>query len=141
MTLPAHRLRATGAVVGFASGVLGGATGLFGLVLVLYVSMLTLDKAKLPALFSIILMFGVVPQIGSYMSLGLLTSERLALSAAAVLPAALGFAIGTSLRHRMSQAVFALAIRIMLLSVGAVLVWRAAAPSVSHLIRSIGGGH
>lgn len=35
----------------------------------------------------------------------------------------------------MSQAAFALAIRIALLSVGAVLVWRAVEPSVSHLIR------
>lgn len=135
VAVPAHWLRASGALVGFASGVLGGATGFFGLLLILYFSMLTLDKAKLPALFSIVLVFGVVPQILSYVTLGLLTGERLALSAVAVLPAAVGFAIGTDLRDRMSQAAFALAIRLALLSVAAVLVWRAVEPSLSHVIR------
>jgi len=135
VAVPAHRVHAIGALVGFASGVLGGATGFFGLLLVLYFSMLTLDKEKLPALFSIVLVFGVVPQIVSYVALGLLTRERLALSAVAVLPAAVGFVIGTDLRGRMSQAVFAQAIRLTLLSVGTVLVWRAVEPSVSFVTR------
>jgi uncharacterized protein len=140
MSLPPHRVRVTGAIVGFASGVLGGATGFFGLLLILYFAMLTLDKAKLPAIFSIVLVFGVVPQILSYVALGLLTGERLALSAIALVPAAVGFVIGSDLRGRMSAAGFALAIRITLLSVGAVLVWRAAAPWISHVLRGLGVG-
>jgi uncharacterized membrane protein YfcA len=134
VTVPPRHLRATGILVGFAGGVLGGATGFFGLPLILLFSSLTLDKAKLPALVSIVLLCGVAPQIASYVALGLLTGELLALSTLALVPATVGFVLGTALRRRMSQAVFALAIRLALLTIGAGLAGRAAGPHVSRIL-------
>jgi hypothetical protein len=126
LTVPARHIMAAGSVVGFASGVLGGATGFFGLPLIVLFGSLTLDKAKLPALVSIVLLCGIAPQILSYLALGLLTGELLALSTLALVPATAGFVLGTALRRRMSQSAFALAIRLALLAIGAGLAGRAA---------------
>ena len=62
VAVPPRHLRSIGILVGFASGVLGGATGFFGLPLIVLFSSLTLDKAKLPALVSIVLLCGVAPR-------------------------------------------------------------------------------
>jgi hypothetical protein len=126
LAVPSCHIEAAGVLIGFASGVLGGATGFFGLPLIVLFSTLTVDKAKLPALVSIVLLCGIVPQIASYVALGLLTGELVALSTLALVPATAGFVLGTALRRRMSQAAFALAIRLALLTVGAGLAGRAA---------------
>ena len=114
-----------GAGAGLVAGLLGGATGIFAPILVLYLTAVRMDKERFTAVISIAFFVGQVPQIAGYAGLGLFTTERLLLSALMIPPVAVGFAIGTAVRSWMSQRAFAMVVRLALLVIGVRLVFEA----------------
>ena len=123
--VPPRLIRPIGGAVGLASGILGGATGIYSPLLMLFLSALTLDKETFPPLISLTFVIGQIPQLATYMGLGLLTWDRLTLSLLMVPPVVVGFVIGTSLRSRMNAAAFAAAVMVAIFVVGANLVRQA----------------
>jgi uncharacterized membrane protein YfcA len=114
-----------GAGAGLVAGLLGGATGIFAPILVLYLTAVRMDKERFTAVISIAFFVGQVPQIAGYAGLGLFTTERLLLSALMIPPVAVGFALGTAVRSWMSQRIFAVAVRLALLVIGVRLIFEA----------------
>ena len=126
VAVPSRHLRSIGILVGFASGVLGGATGFFGLPLIVLFSTPHsrqgeaagpgVDRAPVrrrPADRELRRAGPPHRRAGGALDPG-------------AGPAAAGFVLGTAFRRRMSQAAFGLAIRLTLLTVGAGLAGRAA---------------
>ena len=124
-TLPSTWAGPVGAAVGLVAGLLGGATGIFAPLLVLYLTAVRLDKEQFTAVISIAFFVGQVPQIAGYAALGLFTADRLLLSAVMIPPVAVGFALGTAVRSRMSQRVFVVAVQLALFVIGIRLVLEA----------------
>ena len=124
-TLPPAWAGPVGAGVGLVAGLLGGATGIFAPLLVLYLTAVRLDKEQFTAVISIALFVGQVPQVAGYAALGLFTADRLLLSAVMIPPVAVGFALGTAVRSRMSQRVFVVAVQLALFVIGIRLVLEA----------------
>ena len=120
--LPKRGTAALGAVTGFVAGVFGGATGTFAPILAVYLAATRPDKYRFTAVIALLLFVGQVPQLIGYATLGLFTRERLMLSAIMLPPAALGFALGTVIRSRVSQGAFAVVVRWALLLIGLRLV-------------------
>jgi uncharacterized protein len=120
--IPPHLIRITGALVGLAAGLLGGATGIYAPILALYLATLRLDKEQFAATISLVFLVGQIPQLATYLALGLFTADRLLLSALVIPPVVVGFAIGTAVRSRISQRSFALGVRLALLVIGLRLV-------------------
>ena len=124
-TLPPAGAGPVGAGVGLVAGLLGGATGIFAPLLVLYLTAVRLDKEQFTAVISIAFFVGQVPQIAAYAGLGLFTADRLLLSAVMIPPVAVGFALGTAVRSWMSQRVFVVAVQLALFVIGIRLVLEA----------------
>lgn len=108
--------------VGFVAGILGGSTGIYGPLLALYLSAVSIGKKEFPAKISLMLLVGQLPQIITYTALGLITAERLTLSLAMIPSATLGLGLGTVIRSRISQGAFATSVRVALAVIGAKLI-------------------
>jgi uncharacterized membrane protein YfcA len=117
-----------GAVLGLVAGLLGGATGIHGPLVILYLSALRLDKEAFAGLASLILLVAQVPQVMAYATFGLFNAERLLWSAAMLPGIALGFYCGLVLRSRVSQRTFAVAVQCALLLIGSRLLYEAIRP-------------
>lgn len=123
--LPQTWVGPVGAGVGLVAGLLGGATGIYAPLLVLYLAAMRLDKERFTALISIVFFVGQMLQVAGYAALGLFTAERLLLSALMIPPVAVGFFLGTAVRSWMSQRAFAVVVRLALLVIGLRLVFEA----------------
>ncbi|HEV8486856.1 MAG TPA: sulfite exporter TauE/SafE family protein [Blastocatellia bacterium] len=128
LELAQHLVRPAGAVLGLVAGLLGGATGIHGPLLVLYLSMLRLEKETFAGLLSLVLLIAQVPQVMAYAVFGLFNSESLLWSAAMLPGVAVGFYCGSILRSRISQRTFAVVVRCALLVVGIRLLFEAIWP-------------
>ena len=113
-------------VIGLVAGLLAGATGFQGPVLLGYLSMLRLDKNRFVALVSILFLVAQFPQVVAYVVFGLFTNERL-IWAGAILPGvAIGFYVGCAIRSRISEQKFAFVVKCALFIIGFSLLVEAA---------------
>jgi uncharacterized membrane protein YfcA len=119
------RLRATPrveATIGAAAGLIGGFSGVWGPLTVLYLTALDTDKASHMRIQGVIYGLGSVGLVSAHLGSGVLNAQTASLSAALVVPAGLGMVIGTRISDRIDQAAFRKATLIVLLVAGANLL-------------------
>ncbi|MCY4549425.1 MAG: sulfite exporter TauE/SafE family protein [Defluviicoccus sp.] len=106
-----------GAVVGLA-GICQGATGIAGPILVTFMYAMRLPREVLVfGLSAVFLSYGLI-QAGFYLSLGLVSEERLWQSAAATIPVILFMPVGLWIGRRIKARVFRHLVRALLLAAG-----------------------
>ncbi|MDE0333834.1 MAG: sulfite exporter TauE/SafE family protein [Defluviicoccus sp.] len=104
-------------MVGLA-GVCQGATGIAGPILVTYMYAMRLPREVLVfGLSAVFLSYGVI-QAGFYLSLGLVSEERVWQSAAATIPVILGMPLGLWIGRRIQARAFRHLVRALLLAAG-----------------------
>ena len=92
--------------VGALSGVMGGVSSLTGPIIISYLVSLRLPREVFVGTISIIYLAGAIPLYGSMAAQGRFGARDLLLSALALLPMALGLALGKRLRGKLSEVVF-----------------------------------
>ncbi|MEM8581949.1 MAG: sulfite exporter TauE/SafE family protein [Pseudomonadota bacterium] len=120
---PEHRRRAeigTGIVAGF----FGGFSGIWGPPIVAYLTALDTPKAEQVRAQGMLYGLGSVAFLLTHIRTGIVTPVSLQFSAALLLPAALGMAIGFWLQDRMDQQRFQQATMVLLLIAGVNLIRR-----------------
>jgi uncharacterized protein len=105
-TIPARAQPWLSPPVGFVTGLVTGATGVFVLPSVPYLQALGLARDELVPALGITFTVSTIGLALALSQRGLLTADFAALSLVAVLPALLGMVIGQALRRRMSAARF-----------------------------------
>lgn len=126
INLPPAMEKPAGVVFGFASGVIGGVSSMFGPMLIIYlVSIRTLSKDQFVAAISFLYISAVVPWALILYMFGILDTRMTALSAAAAVPVTLGLIIGQRLREQISEQRFHRLVLIILLASGGTMLWRA----------------
>ncbi|MDE0059816.1 MAG: sulfite exporter TauE/SafE family protein [Defluviicoccus sp.] len=104
-------------VIGLA-GICQGATGIAGPILVTFMyAMRQSREIVVFGLAAVFLSYGVI-QAGFYLSLGLVSEERLWQSAAATIPVVLGMPVGLWIARRIEGRVFRYLVRVLLLAAG-----------------------
>lgn len=119
--------RWVGAPVGFAGGVLGGMTTFFGPPIIMFLFALHLDKDEFVGTISTIYLCAAIPLAAALGMFGFMGTEGYLWSAAAAAPLFVGVLVGQWLRARISQSAFRRGLLVMLVVVGARLVYRAVA--------------
>ncbi|MEE4118033.1 MAG: sulfite exporter TauE/SafE family protein [Paracoccaceae bacterium] len=120
----AHRLAAP---MGLVGGLLQGAGGLSAPVSLTFLSAMRLERLAFIATVSVFFTAVSAVQIPTLWVLGVLTPERLALSALAVLPLFAGIPVGQALARRISRAAFDRVILLILAAIALRLIWAAVA--------------
>jgi len=110
--------RGAGAVFGLCGGLVGGATGMFSPLLVMYLTALRLPKDAFISTVSLCFLAGQIPQLVSFVGFQLLTGPRLRMAALFCVLSAVGFLLGTRLQRALSQQLFAIGVLAVLLLVG-----------------------
>lgn len=124
---PTYRLdgekeRWAGPVVAVFSGLLGGITGFYAAPLLVYLTMLRLQKDIFTATIAFLFLLGGTAMAIFLAQASVLTGEVLAYSAFALVPAVLGILVGIRIRMRISQAQFDKGITIVMVLMGASLI-------------------
>ena len=117
--------RVAGPLFALASGVIGGMTGFFGPLLMVYLASLGLLKDHFAAAVSMMFVIGALSLGISLAELGLINGPELTISVAALLPAAVGIYLGQLIRSRISQAQFEGGLGFFLLLIGLNLLLKA----------------
>lgn len=125
LPMPATDARALGLVAGFASGVIGGISTIFGPPIIMYLVMRRVPHELFFATIGVISLFSGVLLVTSYVSVGMLSGPLILLSLASVLPVLAGMALGQWLRRRVNADVFRRLVLLMLLALGLNLLRRA----------------
>jgi uncharacterized protein len=100
-----HRVRAEW-LLGAVGGLYGGISGIWGPPLLVYLLSTSVPKFEMVRAQGVIFLIGAVALLLAHMGTGLASPERLAFSAALVVPAQIGMWIGTLVQDRLDQAVF-----------------------------------
>lgn len=116
--------RRWGMAVGVASGALGSVSSVLGPLLVSYLVALRLTREQFVGCISVLNLSGVLPLYVSMIAFGVLGWPELLMSIAAMLPVSIGLAVGTRLRHRVSEAAFRRLLLAFLTVIALVLVLR-----------------
>lgn len=95
-----------GTAVGLFSGMLGGVSSLTGPIVITYLLSLKLDRETFIASISVIYLTAALPLYGGLLWYERIVAADFALSALALLPMALGLAMGKALRQKMNEALF-----------------------------------
>ena len=106
LDVPPHQERWWSGVVGLLSGVMGSVSSLTGPIVITYLMSLRLPRDLFVGSISAIYLAGAVPLYGSMAAQGRVSAVNAGLSALALLPSALGLAIGRRLRGRLGEAGF-----------------------------------
>lgn len=120
---PAHRRRDE-AMIGSFAGFLGGLSGIWGPPTVMYLTAIDAPKSEAMRVQGVIYGIGSVTLLAAHLRSGVLNPATLPLSAAAVLPALAGMALGYLVHDRMPQATFRRAMLVVLAVAGLNLVRR-----------------
>ncbi len=123
----AHLERPLAPLTGLLTGFVNGLTGSQVMPLLPYVFALQLDPNRLVQAINISFTSSSVVMAIGLLHLNLFDSGDLAISVAGIVPAIGGAAIGNQLRKRLMPEVFRKLVLVVLLSLGAVLIWRALA--------------
>jgi uncharacterized protein len=100
-----HRVRAEW-VLGVIGGLYGGISGIWGPPLLVLLLSTGVQKVEMVRAQGVVFLIGAVALLIAHLTTGLLTAERLAFSAALVVPAMVGLALGYRLQDRLDQVVF-----------------------------------
>jgi uncharacterized protein len=100
-----HRVRAEWAL-GVIGGLYGGISGIWGPPLLVLLLSTGVQKTEMVRAQGVVFLIGAIALFGAHLTTGLLTPQRLTFSAALVVPALLGMAVGYRLQDRLDQAVF-----------------------------------
>jgi len=100
-----HRVRAEW-VLGVIGGLYGGVSGIWGPPLLVLLLSTGVAKLEMVRVQGVIFLLGSVALIAAHLGTGLANPDRLAFSAALVLPALLGMALGYKVQDRLDQTVF-----------------------------------
>jgi uncharacterized membrane protein YfcA len=111
-------------VIGVTGGLIAGMTGSYAVPGVLYLQALGLSRDALVQALGITFLVFTAALGTSLAHHGLMPSQIATLSLAATVPALVGMALGRSLRHRMSEAMFRPVFFIVLLGLGSWLAVR-----------------
>ncbi len=111
-------------VIGAVSGVMGGVSSLTGPIIISYVMALKLSREEFVGTMSVIYLAGAISLYGSFIAYGRLGLTELLLSAAAMIPVALGLAMGRALRGRLNEAWFRRVLLIFLCVIAVALLFR-----------------
>jgi len=104
--LPDRFDRPAQVVTGLASGVLGGLTSVWGPPVVSYLIARGIKQDEFVRATGLLFALGSLPLVLGFWQNGLLNAQTGAVSAAMVVPALMGFAIGEQIRARMSGEIF-----------------------------------
>lgn len=113
--------------IGAIAGAIGGLTAIWGPPMAMYLAARRVDKDEFVRATGLMITMGSMPLLYSYVSQGLLTKTLALTSAAMILPALAGFAIGEALRQRLSPEKFRLVLLWFFLVMGANLIRRSLA--------------
>lgn len=123
--IPPHAEPWAGPLVAGIAGGLGGVSSFFGPPIVLYMLGLHLAKDLFVATMAIVYLTGTIALSLTLAANAVLTFGLLKLSAAAVLPTALGMAGGALVRRRIDQRLFRRVVAVTLLVIGVNFGWKA----------------
>ncbi|MGH3342770.1 MAG: TSUP family transporter [Carbonactinosporaceae bacterium] len=126
--LPAWLTRLLSPVVGFASGALQGATGICGPLLATYLHGFRLrPQAYVFAVTTLFLVFAVT-QVVAVVQVGLFTATRLGEGLLALVPMAVALPAGMAFSRRLDHRTFDLIVLVLLVGMGAKLLYDGLAP-------------
>jgi uncharacterized membrane protein YfcA len=117
--------RVASPVCGVVCGVLGGATSIYGPLVVLYFQALRYDKWPFVYVISVIFLVGTLAQNATYLTLQLYRPDILLYGLAACVPMLLGVQLGLLLQRRVSLPIFQYAVLVVVLVSGLNLIVRA----------------
>ena len=100
-----HRVRAEW-VLGVIGGLYGGISGIWGPPLLVLLLSTGVAKLEMVRVQGVIFLIGAVALLAAHLGTGLASPERLAFSAALVVPSLLGMALGYKVQDRLDQVVF-----------------------------------
>jgi hypothetical protein len=110
---------------GLAGGAMGTVFGVGGPAYVVYLTRRLSDPTRLRATIAAMVALSVAIRIAVFAAAGLMTPERLMLSAMLAPFAAAGFWLGSRIQPRVPRAVVVRLLNAVLLAIGASLLWRA----------------
>lgn len=119
LSISGPREQAVGAWVGALSGAMGGVSSLTGPIIITYLMALKLKREEFIGSISVIYLFGSIPLYAALAFYGRLQLSHLAISMVAMVPIALGMAIGKTLRGRIREEWFR---RVLLLFLFAIAI-------------------
>lgn len=105
-TVPANVEKPVGALVGIVSGVLGGATSVYGPPITMFLLASGVPKNKWSASVGVTFTIGSVPLLAGYILNGTITPAVAAVSTAACIPAFVGMWLGLKLQDAMAPETF-----------------------------------
>ncbi len=120
----ARRVRVAGPIVGLIGGVLQGSTSIASPLVGSYFHARKIAPADFVVVLAALFQLNSIVQIGSFVGLGLLTPDLLALGIAGLVPNLLGLIAGIELRGRISPAAFRRVIVVFLTLSVVNLLWR-----------------
>ncbi len=106
LSVPARLERSLSPVIGLATGVINGGTGVFTLPAVPYLQALGFSKDDLIQALGLSFTVSTIALAAGLANGGVFYFENIMLSALAIIPALLGMWVGTAVRKRISQATF-----------------------------------
>lgn len=107
-----------GFAVGAFGGFLGGISTIWGPPITMYLVALKLNKEDMIRSIGVIWLCASIPMVLAYMAYGILNETTWKISAAATLPAILGFYIGAWVRQFVGQKTFRTAVLLFLIAIG-----------------------
>ncbi len=123
--IPRKTEKVAGAGFGFASGMIGGLSSMFGPMLVIFlVSIPGLTRDRFVGSISFLYVTAVVPWTINLFLYGILNASNVIWSACAVIPVTLGLFLGKRLRHRISERRFRQLVIMVLIFSGLTMLWR-----------------
>ena len=121
-----HRTRAEWGL-GVIGGLYGGVSGIWGPPLLVYLLSIHADKQEAVRAQGVVFLIGAVALLLAHLTTGLANAQTLAFSAALVVPAQIGMALGFRLQDRLPQALFRRWTQALLVVTGMNLVLQALA--------------
>ena len=112
--------------LGAVAGFVGGLSGVWGPPTVIYLTALDTPRVEQLRVLGVVFLLGAVLLTAAHLQSGVLNAATAPLSAALVVPAVIGMALGVRISDRLDQARFRRLTLIVLVVVGANLVRRAA---------------
>lgn len=119
-----HQTRAEWGL-GVLAGLYGGVSGVWGPPLIVYLMSIGVDKREMLRVQGIIFLLGSVMLLSAHINSGVMTGPNAAFSAALVLPAVIGMAVGLRAGSRLDQARFRWWTQMLLVLTGLNLLRRA----------------
>lgn len=125
LTIPAQLRVPAEWIAGVVGGLYGGVSGIWGPPLIIYLLAIHAEKQETIRTQGVVFLIGAVVLAGAHLHSGVLNAQSLPFSAALVVPALLGLALGTKVQDRLDQRLFRRWTQVLLLLTGLNLLRRA----------------